>query len=179
MGTEPDCKDKFIMYAYGLVIIVAASFNIPGGRLSRPGRFIYFKISQLSEDFIIGDWTKNKIFRWCDFTRINRLTPLQSGKLLVFKTPAIVENKSQKPWPMEDVFDVLVPFIFIATAELVEFLLGTTSWLLSKIYLGKGLCLAIDLYSNCSYIFSLGYSLCCVVVCKMTSQSHDLSYEPF
>ena len=52
---------------------------------------------------------------------------MQSGKLLVFKTPAIVENKSQKPWPMEDVFDVLVPFIFIATAELVEFLLGTTS----------------------------------------------------
>ena len=36
MGTEPDCKDKFIMYANGLVIIVAASFNIPGARLSRP-----------------------------------------------------------------------------------------------------------------------------------------------
>ena len=54
-------------------------------------------------------------------------TKLQSGKLLVFKTPAIVEKKSQKPWAMEDVFDVLVPFIFIATAELVEFLLGTTS----------------------------------------------------
>ena len=35
-GTEPDCKDKFIMWANGLVIVVAASFNIPGGRLSRP-----------------------------------------------------------------------------------------------------------------------------------------------
>ena len=36
MGTEPDCKDKFIMHANGLVIIVAASFNIPGGKLSTP-----------------------------------------------------------------------------------------------------------------------------------------------
>ena len=52
-GTEPDCKDKFIMQANGLVIIVAASFNIPGGILS--GRFISFKMSQLSEDFIIGN----------------------------------------------------------------------------------------------------------------------------
>ena len=36
---------------------------------------------------------------------------------MVFKTPAIVEKKSQKPWAMEDVFDVLLPFIFIAAAE--------------------------------------------------------------
>ena len=28
-----------------------------------------------------------------------------------------MEKKSQKPWAMEDVFDVLVPFIFIAAAE--------------------------------------------------------------
>ena len=56
MGTEPDCKDKFIMYANGLVIIVAASFNIPGARLSWPvDLFLLLKISQLSEDFIIGD----------------------------------------------------------------------------------------------------------------------------
>ena len=47
-------------------------------------------------------------------------TKLQSGKLLVFKTPAIVEKKSQKP----DVFDVLVPFIFIAAAEPVVSFVG-------------------------------------------------------
>ena len=42
-------------------------------------------------------------------------TKLRRGKLLVFKTPAIVQKKSQKPWEMEDVFDILaVPFIFIA-----------------------------------------------------------------
>ena len=51
-------------------------------------------------------------------------TKLESGKLLVFKTPAIVEKKSQKPWAMEDVFDVLVPFIFIAAAEPVVIFVG-------------------------------------------------------
>ena len=54
-------------------------------------------------------------------------TKLQSGKLLVFKTQAIVEKKSQKPWSMEDVFDVLVPFIFIAAAEPVVIFVSTTS----------------------------------------------------
>ena len=54
-------------------------------------------------------------------------TKLQSGKLLVFKTPAIVKKKSQKPWSMEDVFDVLVPFLFIAAADPVVIFVGTTS----------------------------------------------------
>ena len=54
-------------------------------------------------------------------------TKLQSGKLLVFKTQGIVEKKSQKPWSMEDVFDVLVPFIFIAAAEPVVIFVSTTS----------------------------------------------------
>ena len=54
------------------------------------------------------------------YTRQN----LQSGKLLVFKTPAIVEKKSQKPWAIEDVFDVLVPFIFIAAADPVVIFVG-------------------------------------------------------
>ena len=54
-------------------------------------------------------------------------TKLKSGKLLVFKTPAVVEKKSQKPWSMEDVFDVSVPFIFIAAAEPVVIFVGTTS----------------------------------------------------
>lgn len=43
---------------------------------------------------------------------------------MVFKTPAIAEKKSQKPWAMKDVFDVLVPFIFIATEEPVVIFVG-------------------------------------------------------
>ena len=35
-----------------------------------------------------------------------------------------MEKKSQKPWEMEDVFDVLVPFIFIAAAEPVVIFVG-------------------------------------------------------
>ena len=54
------------------------------------------------------------------YTRQN----LQSEKLLVFKTPAIEEKKSQKPWAREDVFDVLVPFIFTASADPVVIFVG-------------------------------------------------------
>ena len=35
-----------------------------------------------------------------------------------------MEKKSQKPWAIEDVFDVLVPFIFIAAADPVVIFVG-------------------------------------------------------
>ena len=40
------------------------------------------------------------------------------------KTPAIVEKKPQKPWSIEDVFDILVPFIVIASADPVVIFVG-------------------------------------------------------
>ena len=126
MGTEPDCKDKFIMSANGLVIIVAASFNIPGGRLSRPVdlfllRFLSPLKTSSSETELKTKCSGGVVSR--ELTGLPE-TKLQSGKLLVFRTPAIVEKKSQKPWAMEDVFEVLVPFRFIAAAEPVVIFVG-------------------------------------------------------
>ena len=131
MGTEPDCKDEFIMYANGLVIIVAASFNIPGARLSRPVdlfllRFLSSLKTSSSETELKTKCSGDVVSH--EFTGLPQ-TKLQSGKLLVFKTPAIVEKKSQKPWAIEDVFDVLVPFIFIAAADPVVIFVGYNFWI--------------------------------------------------
>ena len=109
-----------------MVIIVAASFNIPGGRLSRPVdlfllRFLSSLKTSSSETELKTKCSGDVVSH--EFTGLPQ-TKLQSGKLLVFKTPAIVEKKSQKPWAIEDVFDVLVPFIFIAAADPVVIFVG-------------------------------------------------------
>ena len=102
-----------------MAIIVNASFNIPGGRLSRQVdlfllRFLSSLKTSSSETELKTKFSDGVISH--ELTDLPQ-TKLQSGKLLVFKTPAIVETKSQKPWAMVDVFYVLVPFIFIAAAE--------------------------------------------------------------
>ena len=87
-----------------MVIIVAASFNIPGGRLSRPVdlfllRFLSSLKTSSSETELKTKCSGDVVSH--EFTGLPQ-TKLQSGKLLVFKTPAIVEKKSQKPWAIED-----------------------------------------------------------------------------
>lgn len=75
IGTEPDCKDKVTILANGLVIIVAASFNIPRERLSRPvDLFLLRFLSSLKTSSLETDWIKNKKW-WCGFTWSKRLTP--------------------------------------------------------------------------------------------------------
>ena len=83
-----------------MVIIVAVSFNIPGARLSRlVDLFLLRFLSSLKTSS-----SETELKTKCSGDVVSReLTglpqrKLQSGKLLVFKTPAVVEKKSQKPW---------------------------------------------------------------------------------
>ena len=136
------------------------------GPKMKPWGTLSFKISQLSEDFIIGDWTKNKIFRWCDFTWIDRHTPEKIAKRNTLGLQNTNYSGKEVTKALDNggcVWRFSSVYIYSCRRACCNF-----CWynflIADQIYLGKRLCLAIDLYSNCSYIFSLGYSLCCVVV---------------
>ena len=109
-----------------MAITVAASFDISGGRLSRPDDIFLFRFLSSLETSSSETELKTKFPGGVISHELTGLpqTKLQSGKLVVFKKPAIVEKKSQKPWAMEKVLDVLVPFIFIAAAEPVVIFVG-------------------------------------------------------
>ena len=96
------------------------------GRLSRPVdlvllRFLSSLKTSSSETELKAKCSGDVVSH--EFTGLPQ-TKLQSGKLLVFKTPAIRERSHKSPWAIEEVFDVLVPFIFLAAADPVVIFVG-------------------------------------------------------